>query len=279
MNCKSILVHIDYTDRTNERVDLAIDLAQRFSAHLSALAPAGNPLLPYVGGADGLGNYAAEVMRELTRLSEAAAERFREKVKAAGLGTFDVRACGGDAVYALRKEALYADLIVVGQSDKEHPSSARPSDLPEAVVLGTGRPVLVVPFVGKFTHVGKRVLLLWNESREAARAASDAMPLLRAAEQVNVVAFDGKGGAKGAIESGLGEIGTYLSRHGVKVDVAREPIGKLEVGELALSRAADRGADLIVMGGYGHTRLREWVLGGASRSILDHMTVPVLMSH
>ncbi len=279
MTYKSILVHVDYTDRTYERVDIAIDLAQRFTSHLSALAPAGNPLLPYLGGADGLGNYAAEVMQELTRLSDVAVDRFREKVTKAGLGTFDARACDGDAIYALRKEALYADLIVVGQTDKEHPSSARPNDLPEAVVLGTGRPVLIVPYVGKFARVGRRVLLLWNDSREAARAACDAMPLLRAAEQVNVVAFDSKGSAKGAIESGLGDIGSYLSRHGVNVDVAREPIGKLGVGELALSRAADHDSDLIVMGGYGHTRLREWVLGGASRSILDHMTVPVLMSH
>jgi nucleotide-binding universal stress UspA family protein len=276
---KSILVHIDYTDRTNERIDIAIALAQRFTAHLSALAPAGNPILPYVGGADGLGNYAAEVMDELTRLSEVAIERFREKVKTAGHATFDARACDGDAVYALRNEALYADLIVVGQTDKENPTPARPNDLPQAIVLGTGRPVLIVPYVGKFAHVGKRVLLLWNESRESARAAHDAIPLLRTAERVNVLAFDSNAKPSGTIESGLGDIGSYLSRHGVNVELAREPIGKMDVGALALSRAADHDSDLIVMGGYGHTRLREWVLGGVSRSILEHMTVPVLMSH
>jgi nucleotide-binding universal stress UspA family protein len=276
---KSILVHIDYTERAYERMDVAIDLAQRFSAHLCALAPAGNPMLPYTGGADALGNYAAEVMAELARLSEVSVERFREKAKTAGFGTFDARACDGDAVYALRSEALYADLIVVGQTDKAIPTPARPNDLPESLVLGTGRPVLIVPFVGRFAHVGRRVLLLWNESRESARAARDALPLLRTAQQVDVIAFDSKRGSTGVIESGIGDIGNYLARHGVNVNVAREPSGKVEIGALALSRAADHGSDLIVMGGYGHTRLREWVLGGVSRSILEHMTVPVLMSH
>jgi nucleotide-binding universal stress UspA family protein len=276
---KSILVHTDCTDRAYARIDVAIDLAQRFSVHLSVLAPAGNPLVPYFGGADAMGSYAAQVMEELSRLSDVAVERFREKAKTAGLNTYDARACAGDAVYAMRSEALYADLVVVGQTDREHPTPARPNDLPESLVLTTGRPVLIVPYAGKFAHVGRRVLLLWNESRESARAAHDALPLLRLAERVDVIAFDSKRGSTGAIESGLGDIGNYLARHGVNVAVAREPSGKIEIGALALSRATDHGSDLIVMGGYGHTRLREWVLGGVSRSILEHMTVPVLMSH
>jgi nucleotide-binding universal stress UspA family protein len=276
---KSILVHIDYTERSYERMDIAIDLAQRFAAHLSAIAPAGSPLLPYTGAADGLGNYAAEVMNELARLSEQAVERFHAKTKTAGLQTYDARSCEGDAVYVIKKSAMYADLIVVGQTDRQHTTPAKPNDLPEAVVLGTGRPVLVVPYAGKFAHVGRRVLLLWNESRESARAASDAMPFLQAAKQVDVLAFDSKRIEHGAITSGLGDIGDYLARHGVNVNVAREPMGEVEVGALALSRAADFGSDLIVMGGYGHSRLREWVMGGVSRLILEHMTVPVLMSH
>jgi nucleotide-binding universal stress UspA family protein len=276
---KTILVHLDYGERTDERVSVAIALAQRFTAHLSGLAPAGSPLLPYTGGAESIGAYAAEVMQELTRLSERAADRFREKALLAGLSGFDVRACEGDAVFALRNESRHADLVVVGQSDKQHPSPARPNDLPEALVLSAGRPVLIVPYAGKFTHVGRRVLLLWNDSREAARAANDAMPLLRAAEQVHVIAFADKGRKAISEDGALSDIGTFLSRHGVNVEVAREVNAGTDVGEAALSRAADHDSDLIVMGGYGHTRLREWVLGGVSRSILDHMTVPVLMSH
>lgn len=279
MSFKSILVHIDYTERAYERMDIAIDLAQRFDAHLSALAPAGNPLLPFTGAADGFGNYAAEVMQELTRLSHASVERFHAKAKTAGFSTYDASACEGDAVYALKKAAMYADLVVLGQTDREHTTPAKPNDLPQAVVLGAGRPVLIVPYAGTFAHVGRRVLLLWNESRESARAARDAMPILQSAQQVDVLAFDVKSVKPAGFESGLGEIGDYLARHGVKVNVAREPIGEVDVGALALSRAADFGSDLIVMGGYGHSRLREWVMGGVSRSVLEHMTVPVLMSH
>jgi nucleotide-binding universal stress UspA family protein len=275
---KTILVHVDCTERTEERIDVAIALAQRFTAHLSALAPAGSPLLPYAGGADAIGAYAAEVMQELTRLSEVSVERFKRKVANAGLSGFDARACEGDAVYAMRTESAYADLIVVGQTDKSHPTPAKPNDLPEALVLGVGRPVLVVPYAGTFSSVGRRVLVLWNETREAARAVSDALPLLRSASEVHVVAFSDKR-APGSSSATLSDIGMFLSRHGANVNVAREVSAGVSIGEAALSRAADLGCDLIVMGGYGHTRLREWVLGGVSRSILDHMTVPVLMSH
>jgi nucleotide-binding universal stress UspA family protein len=279
MTYKTLLVHLDYGERTDERTDIAIELAQRFTAHLTGLAPAGSPLLPYTGGADAIGAYAAEVMQELSRLSERTADRFKTKVSAAGLMGFDVRACEGDAVYALRSESRYADLVVVGQTDKAHTSPAKPNDLPEAIALGAGRPVLIVPYVGKFSRVGRRILLLWNESREAARAVSDAMPLLRTAEQVNVILFADKGEPTTKPGGVLSDIGIFLSRHSANVSVAREVNVGTSIGEAALSRAADHGSDLIVMGGYGHTRLREWVLGGASRSILDHMTVPVLMSH
>lgn len=283
MSYQSILVHVDYTERTNERVRIAIELAQRFTAHLSALAPEGSPLFPYTGGAVALGDYAAEVMEELARLSDVAADRFLETAKRAGLPGYDALACSGDAVYALCQASRYADLIVVGQTDKEDTTPAKPNDLPEAVVLGSGRPVLIVPYAGHFSTVGQRVLVLWRESRESARAVHDALPFLASADHVDVIAFSESGSrggsSKGAATSTLADIGTYLARHGANVTVATEPNVGLSVGEAALSRAADLGSDLIVMGGYGHTRLREWVLGGASRSILEHMTVPVLMSH
>jgi nucleotide-binding universal stress UspA family protein len=276
---QSILVHVDYTERTNERVKIAIALAQRFTAHLSALAPEGSPLFPYSGGADTFGAYAAEVMEELARLSDVAADRFLETAKLAGLPGYDALACEGDAVYALCQVSRYADLIVVGQTNKEDSTPAKPNDLPEAVMLGSGRPVLIVPYAGHFSTVGQRVLVLWRESRESARAVHDALPFLVSADRVDVIAFSESSTRTGGALPALTDIGTYLARHGAKVNVASEPNVGLSVGEAALSRAADLGSDLIVMGGYGHTRLREWVLGGASRSILEHMTVPVLMSH
>jgi nucleotide-binding universal stress UspA family protein len=153
-----------------------------------------------------------------------------------------------------------------------------PSDLPESVALATGRPALVVPHIGA-KPPGKVVLLCWNASREAARAASDAMPLLTAADQVIVLAINPTTSAKGhGAEPGT-DAAAWLARHGVKVTVQRDVAMDADVGGVILSRAADHDVDLIVMGIYGHSRIREMVLGGASRTLLGSMTVPVFMSH
>ena len=147
------------------------------------------------------------------------------------------------------------------------------------VLLACGRPVLFVPYAGRFAQVGKRVLIAWNASREAARAVGDALPLLARADTVDVVAFDPDSTASDHGEVPGADIGLFLARHGVKVSVARQSGTGIDVGAQILSRAADNGSDLIVMGGYGHARLREFVLGGATRTLLESMTVLVLMSH
>jgi nucleotide-binding universal stress UspA family protein len=145
------------------------------------------------------------------------------------------------------------------------------------LVLSVGRPVLFVPYAGRFPATGKRVLVAWNASREAARAVSDALPLLARAESFEVVAFEPRPGDHGEVPGA--DIALYLARHGVKATAARQSAPEIDIGAQILSRAADTGADLIVMGGYGHSRLRELVLGGVTRSMLEAMTVPVLMSH
>ena len=139
--------------------------------------------------------------------------------------------------------------------------------------------MLVVPYAFERRPVGRRVLVAWNASREAARAVSDALPLLKRAGQVDVVAFEpGKSGAAHGEEPGA-DIALYLARHGVKVTVSRVDAPDLDVGNQLLSRAFDLSADLIVMGAWGHSRLRELVLGGVTRTVLESMTVPVLMAH
>ena len=173
-------------------------------------------------------------------------------------------------------QARYADLVVVGQADPE--PTATPSDLPETVALATGRPVLVVPHIGA-KPPGKTVLLCWNASREAARAAADALPFLKAAQKVIVLVVNPKVSAAGHGAEPGADAAAWLARHGVKVTVQRDVAPDADAGAVILSRAADLGADLIVMGIYGHSRLREMVLGGASRTLLGSMTVPVLMSH
>jgi nucleotide-binding universal stress UspA family protein len=179
---------------------------------------------------------------------------------------------------ALAVNARYADLLVVGQADPDDPAGAR-NDLPEAMAFATGRPVLVVPQIGALSAVGKTVMLCWNASRESARAAADALPFLQGAEKVIVLIVDPEVSADRHGQEPGADVAVWLARHSVKVTVQRDVAADAEIGEVILSRAADHGVDLIVMGVYGHSRLREWMLGGASRTLLSSMTVPVLMSH
>jgi nucleotide-binding universal stress UspA family protein len=144
------------------------------------------------------------------------------------------------------------------------------------LVLGAGRPVLLVPYAGRYADAGKRVLIAWNASREAARAVADALPLLVRADAVDVVAF-APGGDHGEVPGA--DLAHYLARHGVKANAAVDSAPEVAIGERILTRAADTDADLIVMGAYGRSRLSELVLGGATRTLLAAMTVPVLMAH
>jgi nucleotide-binding universal stress UspA family protein len=184
---------------------------------------------------------------------------------------------GPDADPALH--ARYADLAILGQLDPERAETDLLRPRPEQVALASGRPVLIVPYAGHFDNVGRRVLIAWNATREAARAVSDSMPLLTSAALVTVLTIDPREGPHGHGEIPGADIALHLARHGVKTETERTISAGLPVGEALLSRAADLGADLIVMGAYGHSRVRELLLGGATRSMLRSMTVPVLMSH
>ena len=176
------------------------------------------------------------------------------------------------------EHAFQCDLVVVSQVDREGDSGIE-ADFAERVVMESGRPVLVVPLYGAFSECGRRAMVAWNGRREAARAAFDAVPLLQACEAVRVTwldpqdALDVPGSLPGA------ELATALSRHGIDVTAEALPTAGIGVGEALLSHASDLGADLLVMGAYGHSRTREYVFGGATRTIFDSMTVPVLMSH
>lgn len=176
--------------------------------------------------------------------------------------------------------AVLSNLLIAGQRDRHADSdTGTRSGFLDQLVLSTGRPLLLVPYAGRFPSVGKNVLVAWNAKPEAARAVTDALPLLARANSVQVMAFDPEGNRSGHGENPGADIALYLARHGVKATASRQHCGSDEVGVQILSRAADIDADLIVMGAYGHSRVRELVLGGVTRTILDSMTVPVLMSH
>ncbi len=276
MTYKTILVHIDAGRRCSVRVDVALRLAQQYEAHLVALhaiAPFEPP--GYVLAEMGPAIIEAQKHAAAAEMVQSESE-FNKQASAAGIRNVESRAAIDDPVEAMTLHARYADLVVIGQAEASDGSNT-PADFPERLVLAAGRPVLIIPSAGKFPAIGKRILVAWNHSREATRAVTDAIPLLQRAEKVHVMAVNPQAGKHGNVPGA--DIGLYLARHGVRVDVKVDQGAEIDVGNELLSRAADLDVDLIVMGGYGHSRLKEWVLGGATRTILESMTAPVLMSH
>ena len=279
MSYKSVLVHLDDDRHCEGRVGLASRFALNFDAHLAGLYVMSQPELPRYArtrmGADLFHDRVVEIQREQIGAMTA---RFHDVTTKAGMSGAEMRVSGKDPVDAMTMHARYADLLIMGQSDPEDEQSMMTPDFVDRVLLSVGRPVLVMPYAGTFPTIGKQVLLAWNASREAARAVADALPLLKRADKVTVFAVNpGRTGDHGK-EPGA-DISLFLARHGVKAEAASSESGGMEVGPWLLSRAADLGTDLIVRGGYGHSRIRELALGGVTRTMLHHMTVPVLMSH
>jgi len=277
MTYKTILVHLDHRPRSAERLGLAGSLADEFGAHLIGLFAPGSPRLPSYAQAEG-----GPLLRELLERRNAEVQRdaerhFRDIAKRHGGERSEWRASQVDPAAAVQLSARYADLVVAAQPEAEDEGDLR--GLADELVFSAGRPVLFVPYAGRFAALGKRVLVAWDAGREAARAVTDGLPLLQRAEAVEVCAFDPERGRRNHGELPGADIGLYLARHGVKVTVARQSGARYDVGSQILSRAADVGADLVVMGAYGHARVRELVLGGVTRTMLEAMTVPVLMSH
>ncbi|UYN94607.1 MAG: universal stress protein [Enhydrobacter sp.] len=278
MSYKTILVNCDAGKKLAQRLDVATDVAQRFGSHLvgiHARPPFQSPMF-FEGGMP-MDTLFQAYEESANNDQKAAAAVFEKSLKGKHLSS-EWRVANGFIDSELAVQARYADLLVVGQTDPDD-STPTPGDLPEAIALSTGRPILVVPHIGAKKPIGKNVLLCWNASRESARAATDALPILQKAAKVMVLVIDPHTSPEGHGAEPGADVATWLARHGVKVTVQRDVAADADVGNVILSRAADHDIDLIVMGLYGHSRMRELVLGGASRTVIASMTVPVLMSH
>ena len=276
---KTILVHCDADKSVAVRLATAVGLAERYQAHLVGLH-ARPPFQPpaFTDGSYPMDLFFTEYEAAVKAGEATASAAFVQAVKGRGITT-EWRSADGLADDVLTLHSRYADLTVVGQNDPETSGAPLPSDLPESVALATGRGTLVVPYVGGGKVPGSNVMLCWNASRESARAASEALPLLKAASNVIVLIVEPRTSSEGHGAMPGADVATWLGRHGVKVAVQRDVAADGDVGGVILSRVMDHGSDLIVMGIYGHSRLREMVLGGASRTLLARMTVPVLMAH
>ncbi len=275
MAYKTILVHVDGSARNAETLAVACELAARQNAHVGVVYALEQPLF-----AAAMDPGAAAALTFQVELDTQMQAKARAIVKAAeqksGL-SIEWRAVPGNIVNNVILHARHADLFVMTQEDRAEKLSFDPSFV-ASVVIGAGRPVLIVPYAGTFSGCGSSVLIAWSGTRESARAVSDALPLLQTAREVNVVSFNPKG------DSGWGDlpgadIALWLTRHGVRVNVRQQKSEEVDVGNQILSLASDLASDLIVMGAYGHSRTFEFVLGGVTRTLFGSMTVPVLMSH
>jgi len=275
MSIKHILVHADATGAFRKRVDLAFGLADRFGASIEAIFARRPPYLP--AAIDGVVSpQLIQAQGEQTKAIEAAARAIYDE---AGAGRPDAgkwRAADGLDSVVVAAAARVADLVIMGQPEPETAEAATDYTAAAEVVMHGGRPVLVIPYAGDFKPAFDRVLVAWNDSREATRALADAMPFLREAKKATVMMVNPPE-RQSPQDIGSQDVCTYLGRHGIDAGVRDAHNADLEAGDVILSRAADLGADLIVMGAYGHTRFREFILGGATHDIMRHMTVPVLM--
>jgi nucleotide-binding universal stress UspA family protein len=277
MSYKSIAVWLD--PKRSAPADAAIKLAQESGAHLTALSHVDiTRMPPYVRAHLGEDEARAQLQRaEADAL--AVGQSFEAMARREGLTSVEVRRVSGDPVHGLATSARYADLVVVGQADADSVDGPEQRDFPDHAILAAGRPVLLIPYAGSFPTFGDHAVIAWSATKESTRAVTDALPLLKRAKRVTVIVGDASPGAGGHGESPGADIALFLARHGLKVEVSQERTAGIDVGSLLLSRISDLGADLLVMGAYGHSRLRELVLGGVTRTILREMTVPVLMSH
>lgn len=277
MEIEDLLVYIDNSKACPARLDAAIRVTQAHGTHLTGLYVLPRLNIPMYTEVQ-IPQDILATQREAARTQAADAEKAIKAATDRSDVAAEWRYVEDDIARALTLHARYADLVVAGQADKSG-SIAFNDGLAEKLVLASGRPVLVIPYIGAPEKIGERVLVAWNASREAVRAVHDALPMLKRAKTAHVLAINPLEGADGEGAIPSADICRHLARHGVKAEAHHVHAHNVEVGDMLLSRAADWGVDLIVMGAYGHSRLRELVLGGATRHLLQHMTVPVFMAH
>jgi len=280
MSIKTILVHADAARSAPSRIRLAVELAAAEHAHVICAAMTGISRFVYAAHEAVPHNVIRPDLAQLANdWARQALENFSTMATRLGIDSCEARLVQDDAYGGLVLQSRYADLIVLSQADRSDPATgALLQDLPEYVVLNSCRPVLIVPYSGPVGPIGHTVLVGWDGSLQASRAITHAIPILRQADQVIVAMLDPIIGIDEHGEEPGADIGLFLARHGITVNVTRQSAPG-DVGEALLALADHVHADLLVMGAYGHTRFREIMLGGVTRTILNTMTVPVLLSH
>jgi nucleotide-binding universal stress UspA family protein len=274
---KDVLVNLSLGERGGFAGEYAVSVAAAFEAHVAGIAFLYDPIIPLSGACYIPADVIDTQERDNANATKAAADQFARAAARAGVSaeplTLSSSVSGAGEQFS--RLARRFDLSVVGQAEPE--TNAIEEVIAEAALFDSGRPVIIVPYIQKAPLKLDRVMVCWDGGKTAARAVADAMPLLKRAGGVEVVIVADEHGKEDEIAGA--DMGQHLARHGLNVEVKRMTMGDIDVADVLLSHAADIAADIIVMGGYGHSRLREFVLGGVTRSILQSMTAPVFMSH
>ncbi|MBO6826168.1 MAG: universal stress protein [Sneathiella sp.] len=274
MSIKTIILHLTNDDKLDNKIEVALGLATENGAQVTGIytvTPA-TPPTSFMG-------YIPPEFIERTRTQEAEnAEKAAAKLKDAA-ATVNVEVATfkeeGYALDILNKYAMAADLVVIGQVDPDDDMMAQYQYLADELVVSCPAPVLTVPYAGKYHNFGERILVGWNATREAANAIQAAMPFLIKADTVTLLCVNPDGDLTQENEA----IVAHLARHGVNAQVKVTHFKDVGVGNALLDSLVDLGCDMLVMGAYGHSRIREMILGGATQEILEHMTAPVLFKH
>ena len=280
MGYKTILVHLNDRRRAEHLLRPAIALAARWNAHLIGMHV--YPSIPQLSA------FGTRISAEIVGSIVGAARQESEQIKA----VFDrmtanqpfvaewvaIKAMGADIAELVMERGRAADLIITSQADGDWELTPI-LDFPERLAIESGRPVLVVPNAGTFESIGRSVMVAWSGSRESARAAFDALPLLTGAESVRVLGVAESSPNGGEARMPDTAITASLARHGVRVTAMQSAPGNHSVCDEILARLADVDGDLLVMGAYGHSRFSELIFGGVTRHMARHMTVPTLFSH
>ena len=276
-----LLLHFDASAQAIQRLETACRLAQQHGSALTALYAA-TPHYVELPFAPEIGPGIVAIQRRADQQHLAQARAAFDQSQASPQGSAGVRAAWAEVhddpiLSTFAKQALFADVLVMGQHD---PSNAQmgqlPADFVQSVIMMSGKPALVLPYTGAPKTVGDTVLIAWKPSREAARAVAAALPILQSARAVHVVSW---GDEESPVSGDRMDLTTYLKLRGVQTTWHKQGPAPKDLGEMLLSFAFDVQADLLVMGCYGHSRAREWILGGVTRTLLDAMTLPVLMAH